>query len=188
MKTHTTLSVELGDRGYPIYIGAGLLQLENLLSPFLSSQVLIVTNTVVAPLYLDQFEALIGRCGVSVQIETIILKDGESEKTLDTVSSVFDKLMHVRFNRKAVIIALGGGVVGDMAGFAAACYQRGVDLIQVPTTLLSQVDSSVGGKTGVNHPMGKNMIGAFYQPQAVFIDLNMLDTRMQIFLLGWSLI
>ncbi|OGT89343.1 MAG: 3-dehydroquinate synthase, partial [Gammaproteobacteria bacterium RIFOXYA12_FULL_61_12] len=139
-------------------------------------QVLIVSNKTVAPLYLDRVKA----CLEGLQVEECILPDGEQYKTLEVLNRIFDRLLGRRFDRGCCLIALGGGVIGDMTGFAAACYQRGVPFIQVPTTLLSQVDSSVGGKTGVNHPLGKNMIGAFYQPRCVLIDtdsLNTLDDR-----------
>lgn len=168
-----TLSVDLGDRSYPIHIGAGLLDRAELFLPFIpGKQVVIVTNETVAPLYLDRLlAALSGK-----QIETVVLPDGEAYKSLEQVTRIWDRLMQVRFSRNASLVALGGGVIGDMGGFAAACYQRGIGFIQVPTTLLAQVDSSVGGKTGVNHPLGKNMIGAFYQPQAVIADLSTLAT------------
>lgn len=172
-----TLNVDLAERSYPIFIGAGLLHEPALLSPYIAGkQVLIVTNTTVGPLYLAKVEAMLRAVGKDLQIESQVLPDGEQHKTLDTIARIFDRLLELGFNRKATVVALGGGVVGDMAGFAAACYQRGVPFIQVPTTLLSQVDSSVGGKTGVNHARGKNMIGAFYQPQAVVIDTDTLQT------------
>ncbi len=168
-----TLNVELGDRSYPIYIGSKLLEQSDLYKKHINSkQVLIVSNETVAPLYLD---ALI-RNLQEYSIETTILPDGEQFKTLDYVSRIFDTLLTSKFSRNATLIALGGGVIGDMGGFAAACYQRGIAFIQIPTTLLAQVDSSVGGKTGVNHPLGKNMIGAFYQPQCVIADADVLDT------------
>lgn len=168
-----TLHVELGDRSYPIYIGSKLLAQSDLYKKHINSkQVLIVTNETVAPLYLD---AII-RNLQEYSIETTILPDGEQFKTLDYVSRIFDTLLTSKFSRNATLIALGGGVIGDMGGFAAACYQRGIAFIQIPTTLLAQVDSSVGGKTGVNHPLGKNMIGAFYQPQCVIADADVLDT------------
>jgi 3-dehydroquinate synthase len=168
-----TLHVDLGDRSYPIYIGENLLGDPQWLRPHIhGQQVCIVTNDTVAPLYLQRVQAALE--GLSVC--TVVLPDGEAYKTLDTLASIFDALLENRHNRTTTLIALGGGVVGDMTGFAAASYQRGVDFIQVPTTLLSQVDSSVGGKTGVNHPLGKNMIGAFYQPNAVIIDTCVLRT------------
>ncbi|MBD9413017.1 3-dehydroquinate synthase [Pseudomonas sp. PDM16] len=168
-----TLTVDLGDRSYPIYIGGGLLSRADLFKPHLAGrQVAIVTNETVAPLYLDALrESLAGQ-----DIAIVVLPDGESFKNWETLQLIFDGLLRARHDRKTTVIALGGGVVGDMAGFAAACYQRGVDFIQVPTTLLSQVDSSVGGKTGINHPLGKNMVGAFYQPNAVVIDTSVLNT------------
>lgn len=168
-----TLTVELGDRSYPIYIGAGLLTRANLLLPHINGQqVLIVSNDVVAPLYLDKLiSTLSGK-----QCDVIVLPDGEHNKNLDTLNLIFDELLRKRHERGTTLIALGGGVTGDMAGFAAAVYQRGVNFIQIPTTLLSQVDSSVGGKTGVNHALGKNMIGAFYQPQCVLADIDVLES------------
>ena len=168
-----TLNVDLGDRSYPIYIGKGLLQQASLVEPYVSDRkVLIVSNETVAPLYLDQTLQLIGpeRC------ETLILADGEEHKNLTTLNTILDTLLKKRFSRNDVLVALGGGVIGDMTGFAAAIYQRGVPFIQIPTTLLAQVDSSVGGKTGVNHPLGKNMIGAFHQPLCVLADTNTLNT------------
>ena len=169
----TTLTVDLGDRSYPIYIGSHLLEDSILLKRHLSSQqVMIVTNVTIAPLYLDALKQSLS----GLTVESVILPDGEEYKNLDILNQIFDQLLTKRFDRKCTIIALGGGVVGDMTGFAAASYQRGVNFIQIPTTLLSQVDSSVGGKTGVNHPLGKNMIGAFHQPQAVYIDINTLNT------------
>lgn len=168
------LTVDLGERSYPIYIGADLLSQHNLILPHLAgAQAMIVTNETVAPLYLESVQAVLGDIQT---LDTVILPDGEQYKNLETLNRIFDALLEARHNRKTTLIALGGGVVGDMTGFAAAAYQRGVDFIQVPTTLLSQVDSSVGGKTGVNHPRGKNMIGAFHQPNAVLIDTNVLDT------------
>ncbi|HSC85142.1 MAG TPA: 3-dehydroquinate synthase [Pseudomonas sp.] len=168
-----TLTVDLGERSYPIYIGAGLLARADLFKKHLAGrQVAIVTNNTVAPLYLDEFKATLAGC----EIATVILPDGETYKNWETLQLIFDGLLAARHDRRTTVIALGGGVIGDMAGFAAACYQRGVDFIQVPTTLLSQVDSSVGGKTGINHPLGKNMVGAFYQPQAVVIDTAVLQT------------
>jgi len=167
------LLVELGDRSYPIYIGSGLLgQSELFIKHIKSKQVVVVTNETIAPLYLNA--VLNNLQGYTV--ETVILPDGEQFKTLDSVTKVFDKLLACKFSRNATLIALGGGVIGDMGGFAAACYQRGIPFLQIPTTLLAQVDSSVGGKTGVNHPLGKNMIGAFYQPRCVIADADVLDT------------
>jgi len=167
------LEVSLGERAYPIYIGQGLLARSDLLRPFVKGQrALIVTNDVVAPLYLDTVLQ-----GLSdVRCDTLVLPDGEQTKTLQTLSLIYDKLLGERHERSTTLVALGGGVIGDITGFAAATYQRGVNFIQVPTTLLSQVDSSVGGKTGVNHPLGKNMIGAFYQPQCVLADTQVLKS------------
>ncbi len=168
-----TLTIDLGARSYPIHIGTGLLARADLFTPHLGGeQVMVVTNEVVAPLYL---ETLLTTLGLPAEAG-LILPDGERHKTLETVNRIFDALLERRFSRNATLIALGGGVIGDIAGFAAACYQRGIDFIQVPTTLLAQVDSSVGGKTGVNHSLGKNMIGAFHQPQAVVADIATLDT------------
>jgi len=168
-----TLVVELGERSYPIYIGPGLLGRADLLRPHIPGrQVLVVSNETVAPLYLEQAEAMLA----GLQHGAVILPDGERYKTLEVLNRVFDALLERRFGRNCTLIALGGGVIGDMAGFAAACYQRGVHFIQIPTTLLAQVDSSVGGKTGVNHPLGKNMIGAFYQPRCVLADTDTLNT------------
>jgi 3-dehydroquinate synthase len=168
------LQVELDrDRSYPIYIGSGLLGDAELLSRHISSkQVLIVSNETIAPLYADKLQAALG----NYQTDIVILPDGEQYKTLQYLEKVFDGLLKNKFSRNATLIALGGGVIGDMGGFAAACYQRGIAFIQIPTTLLAQVDSSVGGKTGVNHPLGKNMIGAFYQPLCVIADAEVLDT------------
>ena len=168
-----TLPLDLGERSYPIYIGAGLLNQADLLKKHIAgSRVAIVTNATVAPLYLAKVRASLTSC----QPIEVILPDGEEYKTLEVLNRIFDALLAARCDRRTTVIALGGGVIGDMAGFAAASYQRGVPFIQVPTTLLSQVDSSVGGKTGVNHPLGKNMIGAFYQPRAVVIDTDTLNT------------
>lgn len=167
------LLVELGDRSYPIYIGAGLLNQPELLSQHIKArQVVIVSNATIAPLYLDKVLKNLP----NFDVETVILPDGEQFKTLEYVTHIFDKLLACKFSRNSTLIALGGGVIGDMGGFAAACYQRGIAFLQIPTTLLAQVDSSVGGKTGVNHPLGKNMIGAFYQPQCVIADADVLDT------------
>jgi 3-dehydroquinate synthase len=168
-----TLKVELGSRSYPILIGAGLLGQSELLGQHIPARdVLIVSNTTVAPLYLDALSAAL----LPRRIVEVVLPDGESHKTLANVARILDVLVANRFGRDCMVIALGGGVVGDMAGFAAASYQRGVSFVQVPTTLLSQVDSSVGGKTGVNHPGGKNLIGAFHQPTAVLADTRTLST------------
>ena len=166
------LSVELGERSYPIFIGEGLLGTQDLSAFVSGAQVMIVTNETVAPLYLERAKASFP----GKRVDTVVLPDGERFKDWQTLNSIFDGLLEHRHTRKTLLVALGGGVVGDMAGFAAACYQRGVPFIQIPTTLLSQVDSSVGGKTGINHPLGKNMIGAFHQPQAVLIDTASLQT------------
>lgn len=168
-----TLTVDLGDRSYPIFIGENLLTRAELFMPYIAGrQVLIVSNKTIAPLYLDTLRATLSVHNV----DSVILPDGEQYKTLDQLNAIFDSLLEHRHNRTTTLIALGGGVIGDMTGFAAACYQRGVAFIQVPTTLLSQVDSSVGGKTGVNHPLGKNMIGAFHQPRCVVADVDTLRT------------
>jgi len=168
-----TLNVELGERSYPILIGTGLLHDADLLKKHIpGKQVLIVSNETVAPLHAKALlDALDDR-----QVHLISLPDGEKFKNLDTLNLIFTRLLELGFDRSCTLVALGGGVVGDVCGYAAASYQRGVKFVQVPTTLLAQVDSSVGGKTGINHPMGKNMIGAFYQPQAVLIDIETLDT------------
>jgi len=167
------LQVDLGERAYPIHIGEGLIGDPRYLAPHVrGNQVMVVSNETVAPLYLERLmPALEG-----FQTATVILPDGEQYKNLDILDRIYTALLEARFDRSCTLVALGGGVVGDMTGFAAATYQRGVDFIQVPTTLLSQVDSSVGGKTGVNHPLGKNMIGAFHQPRAVIADTATLDT------------
>lgn len=169
-----TLHVALAERSYPIYIGDNLLSQADLITQHIKGkEVLVVTNTTIAPLYLQKVLDLLAddyRC------ESVILPDGEQYKNLEILNQIFDALLTAHFSRQVTILALGGGVIGDMAGFAAACYQRGVPFIQIPTTLLSQVDSSVGGKTAVNHSMGKNMIGAFYQPQCVIADTNTLST------------
>lgn len=170
-----TLQVDLGDRSYPIHIGSGLLGRPELILPHLpQKRVMVVTNTVVAPLYLAQLRATLEAGGVTVA--QVVLPDGEAYKNWETLNLIFDALLTQRAERKTTLIALGGGVIGDMTGFAAASYQRGVPFIQIPTTLLSQVDSSVGGKTGINHPLGKNMIGAFYQPKVVLADTDTLKT------------
>lgn len=167
-----TLTVALGDRSYPIYIGSGLLNGELCRRHLKGNQAMVVSNETVAPLYRDALVS--GLHGGLVDVVT--LPDGEQYKTLAGLESILDALIEHHHDRTTTLIALGGGVVGDMAGFAAACYQRGVAFIQVPTTLLAQVDSSVGGKTAVNHPRGKNMIGAFHQPAAVIIDTDVLST------------
>ncbi|HEY0720114.1 MAG TPA: 3-dehydroquinate synthase [Gammaproteobacteria bacterium] len=168
-----TLNVDLGPRSYPIYIGSGLLGREEIVAPFIKGkQVMIVTNETVAPLYLEKA----ARSFKAFTLRQVILPDGEQYKTLEVLNMVFDALLANHFDRGCTLVALGGGVVGDMTGFAAASYQRGVNFIQMPTTLLAQVDSSVGGKTGVNHPLGKNMIGAFHQPRCVVADTDTLLT------------
>lgn len=168
-----TVNVDLPGQNYPIYIGNGLLGNPKLLASVVAGRkLLIVTNDVVGPLYLERARAMLGPNST----DTLILPDGEKYKSLETVSLIYDKLLKNRYDRSAMLIALGGGVIGDITGFAAATYQRGIGFIQIPTTLLAQVDSSVGGKTGVNHPLGKNMIGAFYQPKAVIADTSLLGT------------
>ena len=170
-----TLNVALGSRSYPIRIGRGLLDDSSLIRPFLKTpRVVVVTNDVVGPLYLDRLRDALQRQDVEVHV--VELPDGEAHKDWQTLNLIFDTLLAERCERSTTLVALGGGVVGDMAGFAAATYQRGMPFIQVPTTLLSQVDSSVGGKTAINHPLGKNMIGAFYQPRLVLADIGTLDT------------
>ena len=171
------LEVKLGERSYPIYIGAGILGRDDLIQTHIQGiSTVSVSNTTVAPLYLKTIHALIK----DVKNTDIILPDGEQYKTPETLDLIYTQMLEARCDRKTTLITLGGGVVGDVSGFAAASYQRGINFIQVPTTLLAMVDSSVGGKTGVNHPLGKNMIGAFHQPQCVIIDtetLNTLDDR-----------
>ena len=170
-----TLSVALDARSYPIHIGAGLLADPGLVLPYLKTKrVAVITNTVVGPLYLAPVVAALRERGL--RVTEIVLPDGEAHKDWPTLNLIFDGLLGDRCDRSTTLIALGGGVIGDMVGFAAASYQRGVPFIQVPTTLLSQVDSSVGGKTAINHPLGKNMIGAFYQPRLVLADIATLST------------
>ncbi|MCX8145773.1 MAG: 3-dehydroquinate synthase [Azovibrio sp.] len=170
-----TLTVELAERSYPIHIAPGLLQRPELLRQHLASQsVAIVTNTTVAPLYLDVLCQSLAALAITPLV--VVLPDGEAHKNWQTLNQIFDALLAAHCERRTTLIALGGGVVGDMGGFAAACYQRGMPFIQVPTTLLAQVDSSVGGKTAINHPLGKNMIGAFYQPSLVLADIATLRT------------
>lgn len=169
-----TLHVELGDRRYPIFIGSDL-DPQSLLAPYIKGQqVMIVTNTTIQPLYLQHYVDAIQALGKKVA--SCVLPDGEKYKDIQHLNLIFDALLEAGFNRDCTVLALGGGVIGDMAGFASACFQRGVYFIQVPTTLLSQVDSSVGGKTGINHPLGKNMIGAFQQPQVVLADMSQLKS------------
>lgn len=169
----TTLNVELGSRSYPIYIESGLLSDNSLLIQHIhGKRICIVSNNIVEPLYLASLKAKL----TDFQVDEIILPDGEAQKSLANFDVIMSHLLANGHGRDSTLIALGGGVIGDITGFAAACYQRGINFIQVPTTLLSQVDSSVGGKTAVNHPLGKNMIGAFYQPKAVLIDIDSLTT------------
>mgnify|MGYP001455890069 CR=1 FL=1 len=170
-----TLNVALGERSYPIHIGIGLLNRVDLIVPSLRSRkVLIVTNTTVAPLYLATLRGALERS--DIRVAEVILPDGEGYKNWESLNAIFDALLSAHCERSTTLIALGGGVIGDMGGFAASCYQRGMPFIQIPTTLLAQVDSSVGGKTAINHPMGKNMIGAFHQPKMVLADTTTLDT------------
>jgi len=167
-----SLRVELGERSYPIFVGSGVLQQCEISRYIKSKQVMVVTNETIAPHYLERLTKILK----GFDVQNVILPDGEQFKNLDYVNRIFDALLTSKHNRNTTLIALGGGVVGDMTGFAAASYQRGVNFIQIPTTILSQVDSSVGGKTGVNHPLGKNMIGAFYQPQLVVADIDFFAT------------
>jgi len=168
-----SLKVNLGERSYPICIGKNLLDHHELLTQHIpGNSALIVSNETVAPLYMDKVEAALG----NLKYETLVLPDGEEYKNQETLNTIYDCLLSKKFDRNTTLIALGGGVIGDITGFAAASYQRGVHFIQIPTTLLAQVDSSVGGKTGINHPLGKNMIGAFYQPRVVIADTNTLNT------------
>ncbi len=170
-----TLTVALAERSYPIFIGTDLLGNADLITRQLTQKkVLIVTNTTVGPLYLDTVRRTLVRAGVAVT--DVTLPDGERYKNWETLNLIFDALLSSHCERGTTLVALGGGVIGDMGGFAAACYQRGMPFIQIPTTLLAQVDSSVGGKTAINHPLGKNMIGAFYQPKLVLADIGTLDT------------
>lgn len=170
-----TLELELGERSYPIHIGSRLIDQAELYKKHLKgSFTAVVTNETVALLYADRVVKTLESLGQKVRL--VVLPDGEVYKTWETLQKIFDALLESGADRKSTLVALGGGVIGDMTGFAAACYMRGIRFIQVPTTLLSQVDSSVGGKTGINHPLGKNMVGAFYQPQAVIADLDTLQT------------
>lgn len=170
-----TLDLTLPDTRYPIHIGHGLLdQIELLLPALPIPQAAIITNATVAPLYLARLQGALEAKGV--QVMPVVLPDGEAHKDWQTLNLIFDALLGANAERKTTLIALGGGVIGDMTGFAAACYQRGAPFIQIPTTLLAQVDSSVGGKTAINHPLGKNMIGAFYQPRLVLADMALLNT------------
>lgn len=173
MSEALVVKVDLGDRSYPIHIGPGVLGDADLIRPLVANRrCLIVTNSTVAPLYLDRMV----RALRDTSLDSIILPDGEQYKTLGSAQLVYDRLIEGRFDRGCLLIALGGGVIGDLTGFVAATYQRGVRFLQVPTTLLAQVDSSVGGKTGVNHPMAKNMIGAFHQPECVLADTEVLGS------------
>ena len=174
VQSPTTLEVQLGDRSYPISIGQSLLS-SDLPARFVRGKhAAVVTNAVVAPLYLERVTASLR--GAGKEVTSVILSDGEEEKNWASLMQVFDALLSAKCDRKTTLVALGGGVIGDLTGFAAASYMRGVPFVQIPTTLLAQVDSSVGGKTGINHPLGKNMIGAFYQPNAVIADIATLDT------------
>ncbi|MBX2882158.1 MAG: 3-dehydroquinate synthase [Granulosicoccus sp.] len=166
------VDIDLGKRSYPIFIGSGLLQRRDLLEPYLNGRVMIVTNDTIAPLYLNTLLTTLD----GLDVESVVLPDGEEHKNLAVLDQIFESLLTHRFDRGCTLVALGGGVVGDMAGFAAASYQRGINFIQIPTTLLAQVDSSVGGKTAVNHTLGKNMIGAFHQPQVVLADMDALQS------------
>ena len=171
----TTLGVALGERSYPIHIGPGLLDRDELLAPHAASRTAaVVTNVTIAPLYAERLTSALQRAGA--RTTRIVLEDGEAHKDWRSLDTIFGALLEQAADRRTLIVALGGGVIGDLAGFAAATYQRGVPYIQVPTTLLAQVDSSVGGKTAINHPLGKNMIGAFHQPLAVVADTDTLAT------------
>jgi len=168
------INIQFDERSYPIYIGEGLISNDELISQhILGKKVAIITNDTVADIYL---KTLIDTVSPYKELISIILPDGESHKSKDSLDSIYTQLLQNKADREITLIALGGGVIGDITGFAAATYMRGVDFIQIPTTLLSQVDSSVGGKTGINHPLGKNMIGAFYQPKCVISDMNVLKT------------
>jgi len=173
------VKVDLSDgRDYPIYIGAGYSDEEAstlLRSHVGGNKVLLVTNDRISPMYLEKYEALLKEGG-DKEVITLVLPDGEENKNMEVLGMILDKALECAFDRKATFVALGGGVIGDMVGFAAAIYQRGVNFIQIPTTVMAMVDSSVGGKTGVNHPLGKNMVGAFHQPECVFIDTDTLET------------
>jgi 3-dehydroquinate synthase len=170
-----TLNVALGARAYPIYVGQGIIERTDLLLSYLPQpKVAVVTNSVVEPIYLRRFSASLQASGI--EVAEIVLPDGEKFKNWETLNGIFDVLLERNCERSTTLIALGGGVVGDMTGFAASCYQRGMPFVQIPTTLLAQVDSSVGGKTAINHPLGKNMIGAFYQPRLVLADIDTLTS------------
>jgi 3-dehydroquinate synthase len=172
--TPMRIDIDFGARSYPIFVGEGLLKDSCLELLPAAHQAIVVSNTTVAPIYAQRL--VDGIRSIYHRVEVVTLPDGEVHKTLETLNLIFDALLTLRCDRKTVLFALGGGVIGDMTGFAAACYMRGIPFVQVPTTLLAQVDSSVGGKTGINHPAGKNMIGAFYQPQMVVCDLDTLKT------------
>lgn len=183
MQTKTLIVPLSNNRSYPIYIGENLLQNPDIFADFVTNKnksknkkIMIVTNTTIEKIYLNTLQNTLAKIIPKENIFATILPDGENYKNWETLQKIFDNLLANFFDRKSLIIALGGGVIGDMTGFAAACFQRGVDFLQIPTTLLSQVDSSVGGKTAINHPLGKNMIGAFYQPKAVFADIKTLQT------------
>lgn len=183
MQTKTLIVPLSNNRSYPIYIGENLLQNPDIFADFVTNKnksknkkIMIVTNTTIEKIYLNTLQNTLAKITPKENIFATILPDGENYKNWETLQKIFDNLLANFFDRKSLIIALGGGVIGDMSGFAAACFQRGVDFLQIPTTLLSQVDSSVGGKTAINHPLGKNMIGAFYQPKAVFADIKTLQT------------
>ena len=169
-----TINIDLGQRSYPIYVGDNLLSNNIIFKKHIrSNKIVLVSNTTVAPFYLD---TVISALGNDKEIIPIILPDGEQYKNIDTLNKIYDGLLQNKCDRDILLIALGGGVIGDITGYAAATFMRGVKFIQIPTTLLSQVDSSVGGKTGINHTLGKNMIGAFYQPQCVIADVDVLNT------------
>lgn len=183
MQTKTLIVPLSNNRSYPIYIGENLLQNPDIFADFVTNKnksknkkIMIVTNTTIEKIYLNTLQNTLAKITPKENIFATILPDGENYKNWETLQKIFDNLLANFFDRKSLIIALGGGVIGDMTGFASACFQRGVDFLQIPTTLLSQVDSSVGGKTAINHPLGKNMIGAFYQPKAVFADIKTLQT------------
>ncbi|KAI3420671.1 DHQ_synthase domain-containing protein [Psidium guajava] len=176
-KAPTIVDVDLGNRSYPIYIGSGLLDQPELLQRHVhGKRVLVVTNDTVAPIYLDKVVDALTKGNPNVSVDHVILPDGEKYKDMDTLMKVFDKAIESRLDRRCTFVALGGGVIGDMCGYAAASFLRGVNFIQIPTTVMAQVDSSVGGKTGINHRLGKNLIGAFYQPQCVLVDTDTLNT------------
>ncbi|KQJ91242.1 hypothetical protein BRADI_4g36503v3 [Brachypodium distachyon] len=176
-RVSTVVDVDLGDRSYPIYIGPGLLDEPDLLQRHvIGKRLLVVTNTTVAPLYLEKVTWALTHDNPNVSVESVILPDGEKYKVMDTLMKVFHKAVEARLDRRCTFVALGGGVIGDMCGLAASAFLRGVNFIQIPTSLMAQMDSSVGGKTAINHPLGKNLIGTFYQPQCVLIDTETLNT------------